>query len=158
MASEQCPTAPRASLPPPRPTLAPYATAQYPTGCPADVDCALPYPEQSKMGCPHLENMLKGAVSGCPFLRDLAERHGSSYAEQIAVQPARPAVRGSTPVLEEGVEGFQATLALFHGAAGVVPLARFQQATGPGPEAPGKLASVLGPLVSVCCLEAPEPL
>ena len=94
----------------------------------ATVSASQPRRQPPIMGCPHLENLLEGAVSGCPFLRELAERHGASYAQQIAVQPSRTATCGSAPVLEEGMDGFYTTLALFHGAAGVVPLARFQHA------------------------------
>ena len=90
------------------------------------------------MGCPHLQDLLNGAVASCPFLHELATRHGDSYAQQIAVQPSKPARHGAAPVLEEGLDGFQATYALFHGSSGVVPLARPCQSTLRATEAAGR--------------------
>ena len=75
------------------------------------------------MGCPHLADVLQQAVQRCPFLTALSERHGDAYAQEIAAQPARPAT-GRRPVLEEGLEGFQAAFSLFHAPdTGIVPLA-----------------------------------
>lgn len=69
------------------------------------------------LGC-HVEY----AVRKCPFLRQLADTHGESYAVSIAINPTRPAPSfGNRPILEEATD-FAATFRLFHGTNGVLPL------------------------------------
>lgn len=66
------------------------------------------------------------AVRQCPFLHELADKHGEQYARCIAIRPTKPvdnAVR--RPILEEQ-DNLLSTFSLFHGASGAVPLANFQ--------------------------------
>ncbi|KAK9843808.1 hypothetical protein WJX81_007134 [Elliptochloris bilobata] len=58
---------------------------------------------------------LQGALSGCPFLRNIAEGSGGSFAA------ARVACSAG-PVLEEQLDSLENTYSLFHGREGVVPL------------------------------------
>jgi hypothetical protein len=71
--------------------------------------------------CTH-SNPVEFAVAKCPFLAELARKHGTDYASRIAINPTRPAhTLERRPVLEETVD-LERTFALFHGPLGVVPL------------------------------------
>lgn len=66
------------------------------------------------------------AIRKCPFLHKVSDEQGERYARQIATRPTVPASNGRPqPVFEERSCDFEATLRLFHGSSGVVPLARF---------------------------------
>ncbi|KAG2450667.1 hypothetical protein HYH02_004507 [Chlamydomonas schloesseri] len=65
--------------------------------------------------CPGAD--LSSAVKRCPFLHNVAQTHGESYAFSLAGKPACP----HAPVLAED-DDFNATLSLFHGRGGVLPL------------------------------------
>jgi hypothetical protein len=71
------------------------------------------------------------AVVHCPFLKQLADREGPTFARSIARDPTRPAAvpaaRGFQPLLPEA-EGTELlhTFRLFHGPQGVVPLSGFE--------------------------------
>lgn len=66
------------------------------------------------------------AIRKCPFLHKVSGEQGEQYARQIATRPAVPASTGRPqPIFEERSCDFEATLKLFHGASGIVPLARF---------------------------------
>ena len=63
-------------------------------------------------------------MAACPFLGRVASAKGESYARGLAAHPFADA--STAPLLlEEGLSGLAATLRLFHGPAGVVPLKRF---------------------------------
>lgn len=68
------------------------------------------------MPCPH---NIERAIQRCPFLREVCVRDGAEFARHIATRPSR---RFVGPVLEEHGD-YAATFHLFHGPAGVVPLA-----------------------------------
>jgi hypothetical protein len=81
------------------------------------------------------------AVASCPFLHQLADRHGEQYARAIATRPCEPA--GSSvrrPLLEE-LDDLQHTFTLFHGPSGVVPLVS-TLGSGSSGECPFKHAAV----------------
>lgn len=59
---------------------------------------------------------LGAAVRACPFLRNAAAARGEDYARRLAAGPL---------LLEDGLSGVAATLRLFHGPGGAVPLKRF---------------------------------
>lgn len=63
-------------------------------------------------------------IERCPFLREVAEREGPSFAKHIACRPAVPYARSAGPVLEEDISDLAATFQLFHGESGVIPLRR----------------------------------
>ncbi|KAG2438047.1 hypothetical protein HXX76_005659 [Chlamydomonas incerta] len=65
--------------------------------------------------CPGAD--LSSALKRCPFLHNVAQTHGESYAFSLAGKPAYP----HAPVLAED-DDFSATMALFHGRGGVLPL------------------------------------
>lgn len=74
---------------------------------------------------------LAAAVRRCPFLSQLGAREGEAFARRVAANPFAPAA-GQPPLLEEeGLSGYEATLRLFHGPGGVVPLRRFADAPAP---------------------------
>ena len=79
------------------------------------------------MGCPFArqaqEAQLQAALGACPFLRRVAAEQSEAFAAQVATQPFTPA-RREGPVLPEGPWDISHTFRLFHGAAGIVPLAR----------------------------------
>lgn len=62
------------------------------------------------------------AIRKCPFLHQVSADQGEEYARRIATRPALPAAAGHGPVFEERSCDFEATLKLFHGPSGVVPL------------------------------------
>ena len=63
------------------------------------------------------------AIRKCPFLHQVSADQGEEYARKIATRPALPAAAaGHGPVFEERSCDFEATLKLFHGPSGVVPL------------------------------------
>lgn len=64
---------------------------------------------------------LAAAVRQCPFLALVGAQQGEQYARNLAANPFARASAG--PLLLE--EGYAATLRLFHGPGGVVPLRRF---------------------------------
>ena len=69
------------------------------------------------------------AIRKCPFLLKVSDEQGEQYARNFATRPAVPASCGRPqPVFEERSCDFEATLRLFHGSSGVVPLARFSNA------------------------------
>lgn len=73
------------------------------------------------MPCP--KDAIGNAIRKCPFLHQVSADQGEQYARQIATRPAVTAfTAGPRPVFEEKACDFEATLKLFHGAAGVVPL------------------------------------
>ncbi|KAI7839573.1 hypothetical protein COHA_006699 [Chlorella ohadii] len=79
---------------------------------------------------------LAAAVRRCPFLAQVGAREGEAFARRIAANPFAPAA-GQPPLLEEeGLSGYEATLRLFHGPGGVVPLRRFADAPAPSAAAP----------------------
>lgn len=79
------------------------------------------------MVCPR--DAIGQAIRKCPFLHKVSDEQGEQYARQIATRPAVPAASGRPqPVFEERSCDFEATLKLFHGSSGVVPLARFSTA------------------------------
>lgn len=76
----------------------------------------------------HGDCPLAAAVHRCPFLAQVGAREGEEFARRIAANPFAPAA-GQPPLLEEeGLSGYEATLRLFHGPGGVVPLRRFADA------------------------------
>lgn len=82
---------------------------------------------------------LASALSRCPFLHKVSAQQGEGFALQIALNPFKPASRGQPcpVVLEEGSLGsLEATVKLFHGPGGIVPLKRFAEAA-PAPQATG---------------------
>ena len=98
-----------------------------------------------------MADLLDSAIRKCPFLAQVAANQGCQYARHIAVQPTVPA--GRAPLLEESYQpNFEATFRLFHGPAGVVPLARcstnpslgtteyatFQRSTSVAPDGSGQ--------------------
>ena len=67
------------------------------------------------------EDVVGFVVRKCPFLHELAGRHGEQFARDIAVSPAKQGdVR--RPLLEE-LDDLQHSFTLFHGPLGAVPLA-----------------------------------
>ncbi|DBA87422.1 hypothetical protein WJX77_003989 [Trebouxia sp. C0004] len=73
------------------------------------------------MPCPR--DPIGNAIGKCPFLHQVSADQGEQYARQIATRPAVTAcTAGPRPVFEEKACDFEATLKLFHGAAGLVPL------------------------------------
>ncbi|KAL3140876.1 hypothetical protein ABBQ32_005411 [Trebouxia sp. C0010 RCD-2024] len=64
------------------------------------------------------------AIRKCPFLHQVSTDQGEEYARRIATRPACPAAASYGPIFEERSCDFQATLKLFHGPSGVVPLER----------------------------------
>lgn len=73
------------------------------------------------MTCPR--DSIGNAIRKCPFLHQVSADQGEQYARQIATRPSVTASHaGPRPVFEEKSCDFEATLKLFHGAAGVVPL------------------------------------
>jgi hypothetical protein len=79
-----------------------------------------------------MEDFVGLAVASCPFLHQLADRHGEQYARAIATRPCEPA--GSSvrrPLLEE-LDDLQHTFTLFHGPSGVVPLVSTLGSTSSG--------------------------
>ena len=75
------------------------------------------------MPCPR--DVIGSAISKCPFLHQVSASQGEDYARQIAARPSVPASKaGFGPIFEEKACDFEATLRLFHGPAGVVPLKR----------------------------------
>ena len=73
------------------------------------------------------------AVRRCPFLGELATRHGEQYAASIACNPLRPAQVGSSaprsPICVDSDDDLDlvATFELFHGPrSGLVPLTGFE--------------------------------
>lgn len=80
------------------------------------------------MSCP--KDAIGNAIRKCPFLHQVSADQGEQYARQIATRPAVTAVTaGPRPVFEEKACDFEATLKLFHGAAGVVPLKKVVAST-----------------------------
>jgi len=80
------------------------------------------------MSCP--KDAIGNAIRKCPFLHQVSADQGEQYARQIATRPAVTAVTaGPRPVFEENACDFEATLKLFHGAAGVVPLKKVVAST-----------------------------
>ena len=79
---------------------------------------------------------LGSAVRACPFLSRVGAAQGEEFAKRLAANPFSRAAGSPTPVLlEEGLstpeEALSATLRLFHGPGGVVPLKRFQAPDAP---------------------------
>ncbi len=73
------------------------------------------------MTCPR--DAIGNAIRKCPFLHQVSADQGENYARQIATRPSVSAsTSGPRPVFEEKSCDFEATLRLFHGPAGVVPL------------------------------------
>lgn len=73
------------------------------------------------MTCPR--DAIGNAIKRCPFLQQVSTDQGEEYARKIATRPSVPASAvGPRPVFEERSCDFEATLRLFHGATGVVPL------------------------------------
>ncbi len=80
------------------------------------------------MSCP--KDAIGNAIRKCPFLHQVSADQGEQYARQIATRPAVTAVTaGPRPVFEQKACDFEATLKLFHGAAGVVPLKKVVAST-----------------------------
>jgi len=80
------------------------------------------------MVCP--KDAIGNAIRKCPFLHQVSADQGEQYARQIATRPAVTAfTAGPRPVFEEKACDFEATLKLFHGAAGVVPLKKVVAST-----------------------------
>ena len=75
------------------------------------------------MTCPR--DAIGNAIRQCPFLHQVSADQGEDYARKIATRPALPAATaGRGPVFEEKACDFEATLKLFHGPSGVIPLKR----------------------------------
>lgn len=77
---------------------------------------------------------LAAAVRQCPFLAKVGAAQGELFARSLAANPfVRANASSASPVLleEEGMSSFAATLKLFHGPSGVVPLKRFDNAAAP---------------------------
>ena len=75
------------------------------------------------MACPR--DAIGNAIRKCPFLHQVSADQGEDYARKIATRPSLPATSaGHCPVFEERSCDFEATLKLFHGTSGVVPLGR----------------------------------
>jgi len=83
-------------------------------------------PDQSRLRNARLAAMdgVQHSIERCPFLREVAEREGPSFAKHIACRPAVPYARSAGPVLEEDISDLAATFQLFHGESGVIPLRR----------------------------------
>lgn len=76
-------------------------------------------------GCPRTGSDPVGdALARCPFLARVCAEQGELYARRFAAAPALPA-NGRRPLFEETASSFDSVARLFHGPAGVVPLARF---------------------------------
>lgn len=67
---------------------------------------------------------LSAALRQCPFLARVEAAQGEAYALRLAQNPFASASAGPL-LLEDGLSSFEATLKLFHGPSGVVPLRRF---------------------------------
>lgn len=79
------------------------------------------YSGDSSMTC----DAIGTAIRKCPFLHQVSTEQGEEYARKIATRPALPAATARHgPVFEERSCDFAATLKLFHGPSGVVPLKR----------------------------------
>lgn len=82
--------------------------------------CLLPI---NSMTCPR--DAIGNAIRKCPFLHQVSADQGEDYARKIATRPSLPATSaGHCPIFEERSCDFEATLKLFHGSSGVVPLKR----------------------------------
>lgn len=91
-------------------------------------DGQITYWSRRIMPCP--KDAIGNAIRKCPFLHQVSADQGEQYARQIATRPAVTAVSaGPRPVFEEKACDFEATLKLFHGAAGVVPLKKVVAST-----------------------------
>ena len=77
------------------------------------------------------------AIRQCPFLLQVSADQGEEYARRIATRPACPAAASHGPIFEERSCDFQATLKLFHGPSGVVPLERVAASLAEVEQAPG---------------------
>lgn len=69
-----------------------------------------------------IPDVVSSAISKCPFLHELAVKHGDQFARSIAIEPTKPAVGAAPRPLLEEVDLFHNTFNLFHGKNGVVPL------------------------------------
>lgn len=75
------------------------------------------------------------AIRKCPFLHQVSADQGEEYARKIATRPALPAAAaGHGPVFEERSCDFEATLKLFHGPSGVVPLKQVAASLAQAPQ------------------------
>lgn len=83
-------------------------------------------------------DVLAAAVRRCPFLARVGAAEGEAFARTLAANPFASASAGPVLLEEDAASSFAATLRLFHGPRGVVPLRRFNDdATAPGVAAPG---------------------
>lgn len=71
---------------------------------------------------------LGSAVRKCPFLALVGAREGEAYARNLAANPFARASGGPLLLEEDGMSSLAATLRVFHGPGGVVPLRRFDDA------------------------------
>jgi hypothetical protein len=75
---------------------------------------------------------LSSAVRRCPFLALVGAREGEAYARNLAANPFARASAGPVLLEEDGMSSFAATLRVFHGPGGVVPLRRFHEGATSG--------------------------
>lgn len=63
------------------------------------------------------------ALLKCPFLHSVSQSNGEEFARRVALQPFQSAA--NRPIFEEEGFNIEATVRLFHGNGGIVPLERF---------------------------------
>ena len=87
----------------------------------------------SSMTC--TRDAVGSAIRKCPFLHQVSADQGEEYARKIVTRPALPAAAaGHRPVFEEHSCDFEATLKLFHGPSGVVPLKQVAASLAQAPQ------------------------